>query len=95
MHMAWTPRNYKDQFYTDPREELEARVQDALIIGESHIAVSTALIQAALATRTCDARTIINGNRSERMLVEIGCKKTIDPTTGSHLGMHQNGKNMW
>jgi hypothetical protein len=93
--MSWTPRNYNGTFYTDPREEMEARVQDALVMGESHIAVSTSLVQAALATRICESRTIINGNRSEKMLVEIQCKKTIDPTTGSHLGMHQNGKNMW
>lgn len=93
--MAWSPRHYNGEIYTDPRDELDARVQTALKIGDTHLAVSTSLVQAAMAVRTCDSRTIVNGNRMDRVLVEIQCKKMLDPSTGAHLGMHQNGKHNW
>lgn len=91
----WQPRNYKGTIYGDPRDELRARVDSALSEGETHIAVSTSLLTAALDIRECSARTVVNGDRMNKILIEVKCEKMIDPTTGKHDGMHMNGRNHW
>lgn len=91
----WQTRIFQGEEYNDPREELRARAEAARDAGETHFAASVSLVTAALDVRECDSTTVVNGNRMEKMLIQIKCTKTVDPTSGKHVGMHQNGRNNW
>lgn len=91
----WQPRKFQGRAYADPREELRARAEAARDAGETHIAASVDLVLAVLDIRECDSRWVVNGNREKKVMIEIKCTKLIDPVTGRHVGMHQNGKTNW
>lgn len=91
----WGPHTYNGIVYTDPRDEMRARAHRAEQVSEEYVAIPVDLIQAALALRECQARTIINGDPSKRMLIEVKCQRMVDPVTNKHDGMHVNGRINW
>jgi hypothetical protein len=91
---------YSNEFngiiYGDPRDELRARLNLAEARGDTWAAVPIDLARlAVMERRQCEARTTVNGNRMERLLIEVRCEKFLDPETGKHAGQHKNGRDSW
>ncbi len=92
--MEWNNK-FDGEIHSDPRSELLARANRAENIGDSFVAVPVALVQLCMSIRECEARTIVNGNRMDKVLVEVKCTRLLDPVTGSHNGVHVNGRANW
>jgi hypothetical protein len=92
----WNPRKYDGVMYTEAKDELEERVRRAEAVGDLYVALPIDLVrEATLELPECDARTVVNGDRFSKTLVEIKCLKRIDPRTNKHDGMHTNRKHVW
>lgn len=93
--MIWN-NNYNGTLYTDPREELRARTLRAAEVGDAYLVIPITLSTALqLKPKECEARTVVNGDRMSKTLIEIKCTKLLDPGTTKHTGLHVNGKTVW
>lgn len=90
------PTTFNRVEYKDPRDDLLERTKKAEEIGDTYVAIPVELARALqYRPRECSARTIVNGDRFTKTLIEVKCTKTVDPETGRHIGMHSNGKTNW
>lgn len=86
---------YNGVEYSDPKAELAARATAAQLAGDTYASVPVELILMTLNSRQCKAKTVVNGNREKKILIEVQCEREVDPVTGRHPGMHSNGKANW
>lgn len=92
--MEWNT-TFDGATHTDPRSELMSRALRAQKVGDLYVAVPVDLIITCLAIRECEARTVVNGNRFDKTLIEVKCTRFVNPETGKHEGTHVNGRNNW
>ena len=94
--MTWN-NNYNGEIFTDPQEELKARSIRAEQAGDRYLAIPLNLARALyVKAKICEARTVVNGDRFSKTLIEIRCTRELDPITGKHRGVpHTNGKTTW
>jgi len=82
--------------YTDPKELLRARAEQTTLDGDEWMAIPVELaLKATVVYKQCPAKTVVNGDRFTKTLIEIRCERDLDPATNRHSGSHVNGRITW
>lgn len=93
--MEWNESEFQGIKYHDPRDELRARLIRATEVGDSFVAVPVELVKKCLSLKECTATTVVNGDPMTKTLIQVRCRKLVNPMTMKHIGNHQSGDTIW